>query len=157
MTAYLPVFKARVSYISWRTPRVRFGPLCTYDYFHSHEIFKKGEKSWPLTFAFATRLASPSEWCCVVWLLILRQGKSWSLDSGFVHWHFAKITCKIKALTFKNGLFDVVLYLYSHIKEHLKEQMGMDDEEATKYLNVSIYVDVKNGGVIRIIIIHWTH
>lgn len=29
--------------------------------------------------------------------------------------------------------------------------MGMDDEEATKYLNVSIYVDVKNGGVIRII------
>jgi len=51
-------------------------------------------------------------------------------------------------------LFDVVLYLYSHIKEHLKEQMGMDDEEATKYLNVSIYVDVKNGGVTRIIIIH---
>ena len=29
--------------------------------------------------------------------------------------------------------------------------MGMNDEEATKYLNVSIYVDVKNAGVTRII------
>lgn len=44
MTAYLPVFKARVSYISWRTPRVRFGPLCTYDYFHSHENFQERRK-----------------------------------------------------------------------------------------------------------------
>ncbi len=28
-------------------------------------------------------------------------------------------------------------YLYSHLKEHLMEQMGMDEEAATKYLNVS--------------------
>ena len=31
-----------------------------------------------------------------------------------------------------------VLYLYSHLKEHLMEQMGMDEEAAIKYLNVSI-------------------
>ena len=33
-------------------------------------------------------------------------------------------------------LIAVVLILASHIKEHLKEIMGMDDEAVEKYMNV---------------------